>query len=410
MKKNIKYIIWGFAALAVIGGIVSSILAPAAVPLTSVELKTAELSFTEQGLYKADSVMRIYSEVQGKPVEISAKEGQPVSKGDLLCVIDSGALEQRLAQAKSSIRGYEAQARSTSAATDGRVQLQNILIDENQRNLDRALEDLERNEALYQVGAVSKLDYDNALSNVKLLESTLEASKYELTVIKADAAEYYQAMIEAESINITQLERDIENCRIISPFDGVVTMLYIKDTNLIMANSLIAEITSDKDGEIEVFISTSDVNSVKAGDTVSLTLKRREGDFVFSGLVESVDVNAEVRLSALGVEERKVKARILPDPAAANAAQLGDGFSVDVKFIIYSAQNKLTVPKTALFKRDNKDMLWVVRGGKAQAIEVVKGMELRTEFVIESGLIAGDRVVTDANNDALKDGLRVKAD
>jgi hypothetical protein len=42
-----------------------------------------------------------------------------------------------------------------------------------------------------------------------------------------------------------------------------------------------------------------------------------------------------------------------------------------------------------------------------QAKQIVKGMELRTEFVIESGLEEGDDVVTDANNDTLKNGLRV---
>ena len=54
-------------------------------------------------------------------------------------------------------------------------------------------------------------------------------------------------------------------------------------------------------------------------------------------------------------------------------------------------------------------MVWVVRGAdhEAKAVTVVTGMELRTETVIESGLNVGDYVVSDANNEGLRDGVKV---
>jgi len=40
-------------------------------------------------------------------------------------------------------------------------------------------------------------------------------------------------------------------------------------------------------------------------------------------------------------------------------------------------------------------------------VSVRLGMELRTEAVVESGLSAGDVIVTDANNTALRNGVSV---
>ena len=54
-------------------------------------------------------------------------------------------------------------------------------------------------------------------------------------------------------------------------------------------------------------------------------------------------------------------------------------------------------------------MVWAVRDGRLSPEAVQKGRELRTEYVIESGLTDGTVVVTDANNAVLKSGLRVSA-
>jgi HlyD family secretion protein len=87
---------------------------------------------------------------------------------------------------------------------------------------------------------------------------------------------------------------------------------------------------------------------------------------------------------------------------------LGMGYSVDVRFYLYREDGQFTVPRTALFKNNGSDRVWVVREGRAEQLEVQKGMELRTETVILSGIYAGDFVVTDANNAGLRAGVRVR--
>jgi len=172
---------------------------------------------------------------------------------------------------------------------------------------------------------------------------------------------------------------------------------------MVSALEPIAVITTDKDCEVETFISVMDIGAVESGKNVSMTLKGRLGDKVIEGRVTQIDSAAVAKVSALGIEERKVKAIVTPD----NPGVLKDGYDVDVRFTVFHEENSLTAPKTAFFKADDKDMLWVIKDGKAVMTEVVKGLELRTEFVVESGIFEGDVVIADASVSGLKEGANV---
>jgi HlyD family secretion protein len=159
---------------------------------------------------------------------------------------------------------------------------------------------------------------------------------------------------------------------------------------------------------IDVYVSTQDIDSISIEDTVELTLRRRTGDIEFHGIVVQIDSTAVVRLSALGVEERKVKVRI--EPQLPDDVEIGLGHALDVTFSIFREEGRIVVPRTAVFIDNGQDMVWAVRGGDSGRIEslpVVTGIELRSEIIIESGLEEGDYVIIDANNPDLKVGKRV---
>ncbi|MCL2699644.1 MAG: HlyD family secretion protein [Defluviitaleaceae bacterium] len=481
MKKSVKFIILGLVVLAVAGGGIYAMTAPVAVPLTAITARTVELSFTEQGLAVADSVVQVFPEAQGRLLRVAVSEGQTVRAGDIICEIDPEPLYTQISQIESVISGFElqianlgleqdraraelqtsrnrltaeltaleAQERSSNLSVetlnvsiDERLRLQNVLIEQSAADLARAREELNRANVLYQAGSMSRFEYEAARDTAARSQTALEAAELERGVIAggrgissedyfagARAAlnaqisgitqsmasdytgamkDYFRAMIQGSQAELEHVRRMIGNCVITAPTDGIITSLNVKNTNFVTAGVPVAEITNPGN-RIEVFISTNDVDSVRPGDEVELTLKRREDDVVFTGEVKDIGATAEIRLSTLGVEERKVRVWIEPHIGSwmLENVSFGVGFEADVRFFVYRADNKFAVPRTALFKDNGKDMLWVVRGGRAEAIEVKTGMALRTETVIEAGLAEGDFVVTDANNRNLRNGVRV---
>ncbi|MPN49865.1 hypothetical protein SDC9_197489 [bioreactor metagenome] len=111
-------------------------------------------------------------------------------------------------------------------------------------------------------------------------------------------------------------------------------------------------------------------------------------------------------ISPLGLEERKVKIEVTPS-ISLTEEKIGIGYDVDVQFLLYKEENSLAVPKTALFKDNGIDKVWIVNGRALHAIEVKTGMDLRTETVILSGLESDSFVVTGSNDEILKEGLKV---
>ncbi len=322
---------------------------------------------------------------------------------------------------------------------DEQVRLQNIVIAQSETDLARAIENLDKVETLWKSGGLPKKDYDDAVKAVSLAETALEQNKQQIEVIKntADVVnteqyeamkqaietqidginddlnknyseamyKYYTALMDANEISSLKLKDQMDYCSVSSPVSGTITTLYIKDTNVVTQQTPVASITTEGENNIEVFVSTKDVDVIKEGNKVELSLERRLNDVASTGTVKGLDDKATIKVSALGVEERRVKVTITPD----DPKEFKEGYDVDVKFNYYREENKITVPKTATFKENDVDMVWVIKDGAAAKVQVTKGAELRSDTVVE-GINAGDIVVTDSSSALLKEGVKVKVE
>ena len=329
-----------------------------------------------------------------------------------------------------------------------------------QTELQRVEADLETARILYEIGDLPRQSYDTAANAVRdariaaelndeqmnieriaaadavtALEAALEIHRQQYNVIEsgdgtfhfytlrnsllaqaqrisdsiaadhtADTARYLAALIEGSRASIRLLEMRIEDTLITSPVDGIITELFIKDTNIVNTMMPIALITAPVICVVEVYVSVRDMNAVFIGKEVAMTLDSRFGQARFDGIVTAIENRAEIRVSSLGIEERKVRVSVTP----LTYEGLKDGYTLDVRFDYFHAENVLVVPKTAVFRDGGEDNVWLIRDGSAQTARIVKGMELRTGFVVEQGLEQGDIVIINANLDVLREGARVR--
>ena len=370
--------------------------------------------------------------------------------------VEADNLRQTLQTSRSTLQG-ELQAINAQAAQSGQtvanqqevldeqIRLQQILITQHQTDLALANENYQRVTQLYQGGVVARMDFEAARAAALAAHTLLEFAEGQMAVIAAgaihDSAEHFEgmraaihaqiagidrqlaqdnttatrahfeALIAVEEASLALIKREIDNAVITAPVRGIVTTLHAQHTNFISPVSPVAEITVEGGQYIEVYVSTQDIGSINHGDTVGITFRQRVGDVRFSGTVVDIGDTAVVRFTALGVEERKVNVRIAPD--IPDGINLGIGYGVDVTFYVFREEDRMAVPRTALFRDSGVYNVWVVRGGNegiVKAVAVQTGMELRMETVIESGLNVGDFVVNDANNSDLRNGVRVVAE
>ena len=354
-------------------------------------------------------------------------------------------MEQQLAQLRGqleSIKGQEQQA--NREPYQAQIRQQEIRIEETKDELEAAKTDHEKLKILYQSGAISEETLIESSRYIERLEKQLSQQQLELELIKEQAEplpgteqyysgqksaleaqiaileqelersragggaptkQYYQGMIEAVQAQINHLEKQIADRKIISEMDGVVKELSIKKGMMVTPQTLMMTLVGTEDYQIETYLLTEDVISIKTGMKVKLIQERKDIDYEFEGTVISIAPSAEERVSALGLAEQRVKVTIQPE---GNIPELRPGYAIDVHFTTLQQENKLAVPKNSLFPYEEGEALWVVREGRAEIQKVEKGLKTDEEVVIEKGLEPGEYIIKDPTLEGLEAGKRVK--
>jgi HlyD family secretion protein len=158
--------------------------------------------------------------------------------------------------------------------------------------------------------------------------------------------------------------------------------------------------------EVEVEVLSADAVRISPGTAVRF--ERWGGDAVLDGVVRRVEPVGFTKISALGVEEQRVRviAGIVSPPELWE--QLGDQFRVDATFVLWRGEDVLQAPSSALFRRGDGWAAFVVVDGEARLREVEVGRRSGLRAEILSGLSAGETVIAHPG-DAIADGTSVRA-
>lgn len=412
MERHFKWIISGILALGIGGYFVYSNSKPLDTELLEVKVQTVSQTFKEEGIVTATMERPVFSVINGKIINIPVKEGQEINKGDLLVEIDAKDLEYQLGQLKAqleSIKGQEKQANKSPYTAQ--IKQQQLMIEEIKRQINIGKEDYNRIKTLYDSGAVSKKELDDAENRVKQLENNLMQQEQALELIQEQAKplpgtdQYFNGLEESVNEQIDHLEYLLANKRIVASMDAIIKELPVKEGAMVTSQTPLMTLASDDEFEVEVYLLTEDVVNVSEGMKVTLIQERKNGDLSFDGTVTKIAPAAEETISALGLTEQKVKVTITPGE---NAPELRPGYALDVMFTSLEQANKLAVPKVVLFPYGEGDALWIVKNGKAAIQEVETGMETEELVVIEKGIKAGDLVIKNPQLEGLEEGKKVE--
>jgi HlyD family secretion protein len=165
--------------------------------------------------------------------------------------------------------------------------------------------------------------------------------------------------------------------------------------------------------QLEVVAELLTADALQAVPGARVLVERWGGPQALEGRVRRVEPAAFTKVSALGVEEQRVRVLIdlLPRVDAAPAAlrQIGDGWRVGVRIVTLALDDVVTVPVSAVFPRPAGGMaVFVVEGGRAVLRPVDIGARQGGVAWVRSGLAAGTPVIV-YPPPAVQPGIRVAA-
>ena len=187
-----------------------------------------------------------------------------------------------------------------------------------------------------------------------------------------------------------------------APVGGRVRRLFEESERVVAAGTPLMEVGDPADMEVTIDVLSTDAVRVAVGQTV--LIEEWGGPDPLSGKVSRVEPAAFTRVSALGVDEQRVNVIVDLDDTP---VELGDGYRVTGRIVVWEKEDVLKVPSSALFRIGESWGIFVVEEGMARTRVVSVGQRNGIEAEILEGLAAGDPVILHPNP-RIADGVGVE--
>ena len=312
---------------------------------------------------QAPDTIEIRSQVTGLLERQAFADGARVKKGDVLYVIDQRPFEAQLAQAKASLAQAEA-------------------------NLVNAKQNLARNSRLIAQKAVSQQDYDTAVAQER--SST--------------------ALVEAQKALLRNVELNLEFATLRASREGFMSSSQVKPGSLITAQqTLLTTLYSSDPMWVNFSVSEDKLLELQRtlksppGEQPDLAppfhIRLADGtDYNLTGKLNFVDATIDAKSGTLQLRIS------VPNPNRL----LRPGLFVRVIVAAFENPSAIRIPQQAVQELQGLKSVYVVTAdGKAEPRQIVARYRLGNDWVVDSGLSAGERVVTEGIG-KLKPGAAVK--
>lgn len=323
-------------------------------PVTTVGTSNADMQSTFPAMIKGVQDVEIRPKVQGFLTQINVKEGQTVSAGQILFVLDNET--------------YQAQVRQAQAAV---------------------------NTAQQQVNT-AQLTYENS----KMLHENKVIGDYELKTSE-NAFESAKAQLAQAKAAVASAREQLSFCFVKSPASGVVGTLPFKKGALVSASNTLTTVSNISSMEVYFSVTEKDAMALSAAGLESLppvklqladgSIYAHEGKVIkMSGVIDQA--TGTVQLIATFTNPEKL---------------LKSGGAGTI-IIPRQATSAIIIPQSCVSEVQNKKFVYTLgKDNKVKYTEIkVDPQDDGNSFIVTDGLKAGDKYVTNGIT-KLNDGMEI---
>ncbi|MCC2110981.1 MAG: HlyD family efflux transporter periplasmic adaptor subunit [Hyphomicrobiales bacterium] len=355
---------------------------PVFVDIAEIGRETLEVTVEDEGVTRIRDVYTVSAPVPGKVLRSPREIGDTVIADEtLVAVIEPtdptflDARSQRVAEAAVS-------------AAEAAVNLAAAQVREANSQLDFAKSDLERAERLADRKTISERSLEKARLDVATAEANLARAIATEEVRKRELESARAQLIQPGETSTTSASCCVQ---VRAPVNGRVLTIMNESEQVVQAGTPLIEIGDPADLEIVVDLLSRD--AVRVAVDAPARIDGWGGGLELKGIVTRIDPAAFTKVSALGIEEQRVKTVLKITSPHAEWKTLGHGFRVVARIVVARAENTLAVPLAALFRQGEDWAVFRVIAGRAVLTPVEIGERNLHIAEVKSGLAEGDRVI-----------------
>lgn len=351
----------------------------------SVQRGPLQVVVEEEGRTRVRDRFVVAAPISGALQRIDLREGTTIAAGEVLA---------RIASAPDDPRGRNI-AQAQLAAAEARRSQVAAELEQAQATALQAQREAARREELADAGALSREEMERMRLRAETARQQADAILAALRAAEADVSAL-RAALEGSTP-----QSGGPTVAVTAPTSGRVLRVLEESERVVQAGTPLLEIGDASGIEVVVDVLSADAVRIASGNRV--LVDEWGGERTLQGRVRLVEPAAFTEVSALGVEEQRVKVIVdLVD----SPPELGAGFRVEARIVVWEDDAVLTVPTSALFQRDGTWWLFVVEGGRARERQVQLGQRSIDAAEVRGGVEEGETIIV-FPSDEVADGVRV---
>ena len=318
------------------------------------------------GRVRAQQFVEVRARVEGYLEQMLFEEGTYVSKNQVLFVINQEQYKAKADKARAQLKKDEAQAL-------------------------KAKRDLERIRPLYEQNAASQLDLDNAIAAYETAEASVVMSKADLEQAEMELG--YTMVRSPLAGHIS--ERHVDLGTLVGPGGKSLLATIVKSDTVLVDFSMTA-LDYLKSKERNVNLGQKDENrSWQPNITITLA---DNTEYPYKGFVDFAEPQVDPRTGTFSVRAE------MPNPERV----LLPGQFTKVKLLLDVKEKATVVPLKSVIIEKGGAFIYVMRRDTTVERRFVElGPEFMNNVVVERGLVAGEKIVTEGYH-KLTPGIKVR--
>lgn len=359
------------------------------------EKKGLDITVDDDGETRVRERYIVTNPVAGNMQRVEWHPGDRVEKErEMLLTIQP--MDPNLLDAKTRAES-EARVEAAQAALQRAEEVQESV----KESLELALHEYERAVELIKSNSIARADFDQWEHRYFIAQREVRAANLMHVVAAHELAMAKAAFLTTQ--DVPEAERKAMVVR--SPIDGVVLRVMREDAGFVSIGSPILEIGNPEEMELKVDVLSTYATKIKPGNPV--LIERWGGANALTGVVRVVEPAAFLKISALGVEEKRVNIIIDFKTPWVERESLGDGFRVEAKIVVEKASgDTVVIPNGSLFREGNERFVYRVVQGIAKKSPVQIGLAGSRETEILNGIASGETIIL-YPSDKIRDGAKV---
>jgi HlyD family secretion protein len=245
--------------------------------------------------------------IAGRIVERLVKEGQAVTRGQLLVRLDDAELAAEVRRQEAALRSAQATLRDLRAgARKEEIEDARAALASAEATREMTQREFARNDELFRRGLIAAQDVDRARQAYQVAQSQERSARERLGLLQAGSR---PDLIEAARWQVTQAEQALSQAQtrlkeatIVSPIDGVVLRKNLEAGETANPGVPILTLLNPKDVWLRAYVPETEVGRLKVGDPAKLRVDAFPNR-VFTGRL--IEIGSEAEFTPRNVQTKK---------------------------------------------------------------------------------------------------------